>query len=714
MLDTQTILFGSDPLEGIMAVEPAGDRVAIYRRVDGGVVREDREFTPWLVAAEKLDLLSARWTELEGDGYYRQLATFPNWNAARAARFKLRDEHASAIAYPSAVKQYLTMSGQTMFKGMGYADVHRLQLDIETLGLSPDPPENAIFLIAISDNRGFETVLEGTERDMLTRMVEILRELDPDVIEGHNIIGFDLPYIAKRAAMCGVRVGIGRDGSEMTVGYEQNTSIGAISRSLTPYHVHGRHIIDTLIGVQRYDISRGVLSSYGLKECARVFGIACEGRIEIPHEKIAEVWGRDPERVKTYALQDVIETRRLSELVSPAEFFLTEMIPDSYSSVATTGTGEKINSILLREYLRQGRAIPRPQLPREVPGGYTEVRMTGLINRVVKCDVESLYPSLMITHCIAPASDKLGIFIPALYELTRRRIDAKGRAKASAGQERAYWDGLQSSFKTLINSFYGYLGAVTFNFNDYDAAERITTEGQATVKRIAEELVATGSGVIEIDTDGVYFQPPEGVDGEESETRYIEEIGRVLPAGIRLAHDGRYQAMLSLKVKNYVLVGYRGERVFRGASMRSRADELFGREFIARAVDLLVEGKPGEVAELYRQIAGDIEAKRLPLLKFVRRERITEKTFTSAARRRLAEAARGASVGEYISVYQRADGSIGRAENYANDEDTRYLLDKLYKFASRLREAFGSEFDALFPKPSAKTKAEAAGQQTLF
>jgi DNA polymerase elongation subunit (family B) len=172
--------------------------------------------------------------------------------------------------------------------------------------------------------------------------------------------------------------------------------------------------------------------------------------------------------------------------------------------------------------------------------------------------------------------------------------------------------------------------------------------------------------------------------------------------------------MLSLKVKNYVLVGYGGERVFRGASVRSRADELFGREFIARAVDLLVEGKTREVAELYKAVAAEIEGKKMPLLKFLRRERITEKTFTSDARRRLAEAARGASVGEYITVYQKADGSLGRADEYGGDEDTRYLLEKLYKFAGRLREAFGDEFDALFPKPSAKTKAEAAGQQTLF
>ncbi len=60
-----------------------------------------------------------------------------------------------------------------------------------------------------------------------------------------------------------------------------------------------------------------------------------------------------------------------------------------------------------------------------------------------------------------------------------------------------------------------------------------------------------------------------------------------------------------------------------------------------------------------------------------------------------------------MSVYQRADGTIALARDYQDDEDRAYLLDKLYKFACRLREAFGDDFDLLFPRPSAKSRMEA-------
>jgi hypothetical protein len=101
---------------------------------------------------------------------------------------------------------------------------------------------------------------------------------------------------------------------------------------------------------------------------------------------------------------------------------------------------------------------------------------------------------------------------------------------------------------------------------------------------------------------------------------------------------------------------------------------------------------------------------------FARRERVTAKTFSSAQKKRSAAVAEGVSVGDYITVYERQNGDLALVSDYNRDENREHLQDKLYKFACRLREAFGDDFDALFPKPAPPTKAakaEAAGQQTL-
>lgn len=708
MSNADTILFGSDPTPGIVSVEAGPEAVRLYRRVDGAVVTEDRAFRRWMLTTEKHPLDDAEWTELEGEGY-RWLAEFPTRNAYENARYWIRDAHADHISHASAARQYLARSGQTLFKGMAFDDPVRMQLDIETMGLDPKQPHNHIILVSISDNRGFETTVEGDEEAILKGVVQVVREHDPDIIEGHNIFGFDLPYLAERAKQRGVKLALGRDGSELTFGSRLNCMIGYFSRPYIPAHIYGRHVIDTLFAVQRFDISRAELSSHGLKAVAVAFGIAEEDRELIPHNQIASEWKRNPDRVRKYALQDVRETRSVAALVGPAEFYLTQMIPDSYDRVATSGTGEKINYLFIREYLRQGHAIPKPAQSQSVPGGYTELRMTGVIRPIVKCDVESLYPSLMLTRKIKPERDILDVFLPALEELTRRRFDAKRKAKEATGREQSYWDGLQASFKILINSFYGYLGAGSFNFNDYAAAAQVTTGGQAIVKKIVEELERTGSRVIEVDTDGVYFQPPEGIADEEAEVEYIDRIGETLPEGIRLAHDGRYRAMISLKMKNYVLEKYSGDKIFRGSSLRSRAEEPFLLQFLSSMTDCLLRDEPAKAVELYQSLAQKIDAGDMTIADFARRERVTEKTFTSTGRKRLAKAAGQSKIGDYVSIYQRTDGSIGLAEEYDNDEDRDYLLDKLYKFAGRLREAFGDDFDNMFPNP-ARTRG---GQQTL-
>lgn len=714
------VLFGADPTPRIVAIEPGEAAMAIWRRLeDGRVERSQEPYRPWLLTRAPNPLLGGDVQELEGEGF-RYLYEFASLTEYRAALAHLRENHVEHLTASTPARLALMQSGKTLFKGMRFDDVVRMQIDIETRTLDPRDPDAGILLIAVADNRGLKEVLTGSEAEMLQDLARLVQSRDPDVIEGHNIHGFDLPYLMERARALGIPLVLGRDGAEAHRERLRNCAIGAINRPFVPAAVPGRHVVDTYLCVQRYDWARGALASYGLKEVARVLGISHADRIEVPRDQMGRLFREDPDLIREYALQDVVETARLAELVTPTEFYMVQMTPDTYSSSAVSGSGERINAIFVRAYLANRRAIPTPQEPRPFPGGYTDVRRTGVIRRVVKADVESLYPSIMLSMDIKPASDALGIFLPALASLTNRRLQAKQKMASSQGAERAYWEGLQNSFKVLINSFYGYLGAPGFNFNDYTAAERVTQEGRRIVLQISDQLEATGAAVIEIDTDGVYFSPPASVEGEQSERAYVEKIGAGLPEGIRLAFDGRYSAMVSLKTKNYVLEAYDGSLVFKGSALRSRADEEFGKEFLANAIRLLLQGHVEGIAALYQETADAIRSQRIPVHKLARRERITEKTLTSPSNRRLAAAAAaaGMSVGDFISVYERRDGSLGRIEDYeanGRDENIAQYLMKLYRFASRLKEAIGPDFDRLVPRPGREAGSSAAqGDLGLF
>lgn len=716
--DLDAALYGSDPAPRLVAVETSDDRATLIRREkDGSNLYETVPFTPWLALREERILPGAQIEPLEGEEGYRFVARFSHWRAHLDARRILREEHRDFLLYGSPIKQFLMACGHTLFKGMAFPDIRRMQIDIETSELSWQAPGARIFLIACSDNRGNEELLAGAERDMLLRLGELVAAWDPDVLEGHNLYAFDLPWLRARAKANGIALLWGRDGSEVGVGQERNCAIGANTRPFTPHYVWGRHVLDTLFQTQRFDVARGEISSYGLKECALHYHIAEPDRVYLDRAEILSLYKKDPARVKAYALADVRETRRLAEVVSPTEFYQTQMVPDAYQSVAVTGSGEKINSLFVRAYLQRRTAIARQQAPQPYPGGYTEMRRDGLLRGVVKADVESLYPSIMLSRRVTSASDRLGLFLPLLEELTRRRLAAKKKAREYAdsedGRRAAYWDGLQGSYKLLINSFYGYLGA-PFYFNDYAAAARVTEIGQEIVKSIADDLERRGASVIEIDTDGVYFQPPAAVQGPEAEKAFVAEVGEGLAEGIRLAFDGRYAVMLSLKAKNYVLVGYEGKKTFKGSSLRSRADERFGRRFLNAAVDYLLADDREGLAAYYRELLAQIEARALGIEEIARRERVTEKTFSSEAKKRNAEAMAGLQVGEYAAIYQREDKSLAPAEAYAQDEDIEYYQTKLYKFAERLRAAVGADFETLFPRPltgARRKAAEAARQQ---
>jgi DNA polymerase elongation subunit (family B) len=72
--------------------------------------------------------------------------------------------------------------------------------------------------------------------------------------------------------------------------------------------------------------------------------------------------------------------------------------------------------------------------------------------------------------------------------------------------------------------------------------------------------------LLEADTDGVYFAAPLGWT-EEQERQVVTKVGSLLPDGIRLEYEGRYQAMFVHEVKNYALLTYGGDLIVRGGAL---------------------------------------------------------------------------------------------------------------------------------------------------
>ena len=331
------LLFGSSGTTGILAAELEGDQqVRLYRKVGGKVVSDLQPFHPvlWLENAELLKDFKGdlEIVPLAGSLTYRFLAVFNSWrdiNAAKkyltkATRQTPSDKGAAYLFFNDPIHQYLLTSGQTSFRELTFADLNRLQLDIETYSQAgfefpnPQREQDRIIAIALSDSSGWETVLWGkemSEPEMLERLNEIIQQRDPDIIEGHNIYKFDLNYIKIRAQRYGIPLKWGRNGGEPRV-YNSRLLIAERVIDYPKWEIYGRHIVDTWILSQFYDITSRELESLSLKEMAKHFDLADEDRTYIEGSQISRIYDEDPDRLYRYALDDVRETRGLSQLLS--------------------------------------------------------------------------------------------------------------------------------------------------------------------------------------------------------------------------------------------------------------------------------------------------------------------------------------------------------------------------------------------------------------
>ena len=653
------LLFGKDKEKGIVGAYQLSDtRIRVFNRLDDKVQFHDEPFFPFFFLSDSALLDSfvpegadKFWlVKLSGSNFYQSLAIFRSWKTYRGAldcinRKTINDTTEkvnegtpydnSSLVYNKgdAVTQYLLQSGKTLFKGMIFDDLYRMQLDIETdyepirkKSGSSGFGEDEIIIVSLCDNRGWESVLHSKERGekaLLEELVDLIITMDPDVIEGHNIFSFDLPYLQRRCERYGIPFAIGRN---RLVPKTFPASIRFAERSIdyTFFDVPGRHVIDTLFLVQSYDVSKRSMQSYGLKAVAKHFGFASPDRTYVDYKEIASLWKSNHEKLLAYALDDVRETRALSSLLSGSNFYLAQMLPYTYAMTSRIGQAAKIEVLLVREYLRQKQSIPKPTSGQQHSGGYTEVFLKGILGPIVYADVESLYPSIMLSYNICPKSDDLKVFPCVLNDLKELRFRAKERAreeKAFGNNSLAHnFDAMQSSFKILINAMYGYLGFSGGIFNDFTEADKVTSTGQNLAKKMIYEFESRGCKVIEVDTDGLLFVPPPGVTTVTAEQELVYEVSQLMPQGINIGFDGRFKKMISYMKKNYALLGYDNVMNLKGSSLTSRSGEKFGRDFVRTGFEKLLTEDISGLHDLFTEYRNNILNHALDVSEFSRTE----------------------------------------------------------------------------------------------
>ena len=574
-------------LQPTYRIEAGRPVVHLYGRLETGetfLVRDDRQVPHFYIAAEDAErakrlgggtLVPSDRRSLDGRPVVRVDLRKPSdtpplrdrWTAAGIPCFEADVRFAMRFLIDRRIQGALAISGPSE-RGERISRVYHNpelapagwtpELSVLSIDIETDPKIRRLLSIALHGCGASEVLLfspedwetpDGAvgfrkEAELLAAFCRRVRELDPDILTGWNVVDFDLQVLFRLARTFGQSLDIARGPSR-----------AHLRESRMPWSTHeavvpGRLVIDGI------HLLRGAfiqMDSYALDAVARE--VLAEGKVsttvsvavgarpadfapdEGKAQEILHAFRHDRERFVRYnatdarLVIDILDKLRLLELAVERSR-LTGLPLDRIS-----GSIAAFDFLYLSELHRRGVVAPSVGAEDgegEGLGGYVMEPVTGLHHNVLVFDFKSLYPSLIRTFQVDPlgflpdptADDdpilapngaafrrQPGILTEMLDQLFPRRQAAKDRG-----------DGVGShAIKILMNSFYGVLGTRACRFYRPQLASAITSLGQEVLLWSRGRCEELGFRVLYGDTDSLFV-----LSGET-------EAGEAQAAGERLA-----------------------------------------------------------------------------------------------------------------------------------------------------------------------------------
>ncbi|KAJ7050544.1 DNA polymerase family B-domain-containing protein [Mycena amicta] len=409
---------------------------------------------------------------------------------------------------------------------------------------------NVFTLNSCSNILGSQVLSYKKEEKLLQAWSDFVNEVDPDVVIGYNIAGFDFPYLLDRAKALKLEKFnfLGRIRGRKTETKDTHFSSKAYGqRDSKETSLEGRLQLDVLQFMQR----EHKLRSYTLNSvCAQFLG---EQKEDVHHSVITELQNGTPDsrrRLAVYCLKDAYLPQRLLDklmcFVNYTEMARVTGVPFNY--LLARGQSIKVLSQLFRRANEEGYVIPalKGEGSDEQYEGATVIEpKKGYYDApIATLDFSSLYPSIMMAHnlCYTTLLDKSTVdrlnmvkdvdYITTpnndMFATAKRRkgllplvledlIAARKRAKADLKKEtdpfkRAVLDGRQLALKISANSVYGFTGATVGKLPCLEISSSVTAYGRQMIEKTKQEVeaeysVANGhdhdAEVIYGDTDSV-------------------------------------------------------------------------------------------------------------------------------------------------------------------------------------------------------------------
>src|SRR4030095_10500777 len=156
--EKNTLLFGADPTPCIVGIE-LGETgtVKVYRReADGTTVADVEPFHPFVWCDSDVVDLGIESEKLESSLKYGWQVTVDSWKELIALRNGLKKSGRDFFAFRDPVPEYANAPGRTLFKGLPFEGLKRMQLEVlsweDPVARGGDPGrDDHLMSIALSD-----------------------------------------------------------------------------------------------------------------------------------------------------------------------------------------------------------------------------------------------------------------------------------------------------------------------------------------------------------------------------------------------------------------------------------------------------------------------------------------------------------------------------------------------------------------------------------
>lgn len=516
------LLFGRSGIKRIVGIECNEDKTELFIQNDDGTVRSEiKPHQYWILAENKIH---KECLQLEGNLHYKWMKRFLSSKDFHLNKRMFKAANHDIYAINNTEEAAMVKDGYTFYQDLQPKDISLLSFDIETTGLDGNAPDAKILLISTTyrekspiDESGFKATNllfkydeYESEKDIIEDFCAYVQHCNPSLIIGHNIISYDFVYLQARANATGAKLVLGRNGSELKWGSENYKAKfrldGTRNLEYRTVSIYGREIVDTYFLAVSFDVSKS-MESYGLKPLIKQLGFEKEGRQYYDAGLIRDKY-TDPvewEKICQYAIEDAEDAVKLWDYMGPLYFHLCPNIPMPLSEILLTASGSKINLLMVRAYLQDRHSIPKADKMEKYKGALS-FSVPGIYDNCFKIDLAALYPSIMIEYEVYDADkDPKGYLLELVKIFRAKRLEYK---RLAAETNLTIWKEMDTTAKSVLNSFYGFCGASGLNFNSLQCAAFITEKG----REILEYTIKWASG-----EDITKFMPVEETEENEED-----------------------------------------------------------------------------------------------------------------------------------------------------------------------------------------------------